>query len=487
MPSLGATLQFLALGLGPVARSSWLLSILVTAAVLLSGISVAALAVVRHKGPERHRALGLLVFLGNIVLFALAIGWGRAEAISIFGGWPLRYVLLAVPALYASFFAWELYGPPKFRTAAQLTLFLIICFLTPFNTVQGLAYGKWYRKGMDRVSQDLAAGVPRSVLAERHNEFLLHSVSPDQLASLMSMLHHKKIGPFAQMKEDVTTPSQSVTGDVATQTQSAAGPTSLVTSEIRHSSPEAAEIFLVWGINGWNQIPKELYPPGTEIKKNVMHTPMLRQGDAFVARVQTPPGVTIDYGFLITKKQDGTAVHIWEANGEQDYHRVTTANNTLGDKEANTAALSLVSQEFRYHMPEAGEVFLVWGINGWKPLPEALRPAATEIKNNTMRTPMLPEKGAFVARVRAPQGATIEYGFLITDKSGIFDLDRPVWDSPEEAQIIALEDGLVEIKSERRLDKDLVKSLNLTHWLAGGALLLGLWLLIYYLLGQIDK
>jgi len=32
-----------------------------------------------------------------------------------------------------------------------------------------------------------------------------------------------------------------------------------------------------------------------------MHTPMIRAGDVFTAKVRAPAGATIDYGFLITK------------------------------------------------------------------------------------------------------------------------------------------------------------------------------------------
>ena len=37
----------------------------------------------------------------------------------------------------------------------------------------------------------------------------------------------------------------------------------------------------------------------------------------------------------------------------------------------------LVTQEIRYYMPEAGEVFLVWGIDGWQLVSETLRPSGT--------------------------------------------------------------------------------------------------------------
>jgi hypothetical protein len=56
-----------------------------------------------------------------------------------------------------------------------------------------------------------------------------------------------------------------------------------VTQEIRYHTPEASEVFLVWGINGWNVVPEENRPAGTVVKNDVMHTPMVREGGTFVA------------------------------------------------------------------------------------------------------------------------------------------------------------------------------------------------------------
>jgi lipopolysaccharide transport system permease protein len=103
----------------------------------------------------------------------------------------------------------------------------------------------------------------------------------------------------------------------------------LVTQEIRYHMPEAGEMLLVWGINGWTVVPEELRPAGTAVKNAVMHTPMVRKGDTFVARVQVPSGTTIDYGFLITRMRSGAAVHIWEADGKQDYHTIATQDGVV--------------------------------------------------------------------------------------------------------------------------------------------------------------
>lgn len=107
----------------------------------------------------------------------------------------------------------------------------------------------------------------------------------------------------------------------------AAGPVQelpLVMVEIRYSIPEADEVFLVWGMNGWQQVPPEAQPVGTVIKDSLSYTPMERMDSAFIAKVQVPEGTTIDYVFQITKTRDGETRDIWDTNGapKVDYHTV---------------------------------------------------------------------------------------------------------------------------------------------------------------------
>ena len=204
-PGLGATLKatakFLALSFGPVAARSWYLSVIAVVGFLLVSGGLAVLGVLRHKCLEKHRALGVLLFFGNIALFAIVMGWGRAGLIPTLG-LPIRYVLFAVPALCTAFFVWELYGSPKLRTVAQMGLLVVMCLLLPFNMIEGLRWGDWYRKGMEAVEHDILAGTSHSILATRHRDFLIHWWTKDQLAAGMQMLKDTGIGPFVQMKEE---------------------------------------------------------------------------------------------------------------------------------------------------------------------------------------------------------------------------------------------------------------------------------------------
>jgi Gpi18-like mannosyltransferase len=79
----------------------------------------------------------------------------------------------------------------------------------------------------------------------------------------------------------------------------------------------------------------------------------------------------------------------------------------------------LHSQEIRYHLPEASEVFLAWGVNNWNLPPQDVWPEGTVVRENILLTPMVDEDGVFTATIQLPEGTTIDYNFQITRiKSG---------------------------------------------------------------------
>lgn len=86
-----------------------------------------------------------------------------------------------------------------------------------------------------------------------------------------------------------------------------------------------------------------------------------------------------------------------------------------------------VALEIHYYAAGAGEVFLVWGINGWLQAPEALRPPGTVVQDAVLRTPMARAGEAFVATLHAPPGTTVDYAFEITRTSA--DAAISVWDA----------------------------------------------------------
>lgn len=98
----------------------------------------------------------------------------------------------------------------------------------------------------------------------------------------------------------------------------------VVTQTIRYHTREAGEVALLWGVNGWAQLPQAQRPAGTVIEKNAMATPMTLSDDGFVVSVQVPRGATIDYLFHITRAPSGVAADAWEGNGAPnlDFHAV---------------------------------------------------------------------------------------------------------------------------------------------------------------------
>jgi hypothetical protein len=204
-PGLGATLKtsgmFLALGFGPVAAKSWGLFIFIAFAILVPTLRVIILGVLRTQGIERYRALGLFLFFICLVLYALALGWGRSGLVPT-AGMPMRYVLLAVPIFCTSFFIWELYGSYEFSKILQRGLLVIMCLLIPFNTKAGFQWRDWYLGGMQAIERDLLARTTSTLIAQRHKDFLVHWWDEKKLAAHIEMLHNAGIGPFTRIRKD---------------------------------------------------------------------------------------------------------------------------------------------------------------------------------------------------------------------------------------------------------------------------------------------
>lgn len=233
----------------------------------------------------------------------------------------------------------------------------------------------------------------------------------------------------------------------------------LIDQEIRYHMPEAGEVFLVWGLDGWQLIPENLRPAGTEVEFGVMHTPMVLEGDTFVATLQVPVDRSLDYGFQIRKTRSGEAIDEWLWDG--DYSLTPTQDNVVEVQAAVTLAQgqvtpsdadgSLVMQEFRYHSSEASEVYLVWGVNSWQVMPETTRPPGTVIQDKVMRTPMTRDGDTFVAHVQVPKGTTLDYGFLVTKTpSGA---QVAVWDADgaQDYHTVAGENGVIDVQATPHL------------------------------------
>jgi hypothetical protein len=206
-PGWGAMLatsgKFLALSVGPAARSSWLLFGAVVSLALFASLGVLLGALRSAEGEEHVRIAGLLAFLGAVAALALAIGWGRAGHVAATGRMPIRYTLFGVPGLCAAYFSLLLYGPRWLRGAGPACLALLMALLLPLNTLIGLQRRDWFGAGMAAFERDLAAGVSPELLAERHHAFLLHW-DEELMVAGTKMLHDAGVGPFVDLAREAT-------------------------------------------------------------------------------------------------------------------------------------------------------------------------------------------------------------------------------------------------------------------------------------------
>ena len=317
--ALATAVKFLALAFGPTARSAWTVSTIAISGLISATAIVAVWAVIRHRDEERSRAIGVLVFFAGVALLALATGWGRATAIeSVYGQYPLRYVLMAAPVLLVSYFVWELYGEKRLGILVRYGLFVAICFLLPGNTVHGLNWVYWFADRDALLEQDLRNGTSPTLLGERHRQILLHWEDPKKIEAFIRMLRDRGIGPFANAGADRSTPIVQEPAGAAALIERPARvqmigaldhPPSSVTREIRYVLPRAHKVYLVWGFQDQQSESAGL---STGRKDELTYTEMIRERDVFAAKAAVPPGAKMTYGFLIPQKR-GVVDRLWPA------------------------------------------------------------------------------------------------------------------------------------------------------------------------------
>jgi arylsulfatase A-like enzyme len=107
-------------------------------------------------------------------------------------------------------------------------------------------------------------------------------------------------------------------------------------TEIRYYMPGASEVYLVWGINDWKNVDNP--PPGTIIKNRIMNTPMTKEGDEFVIKIDMPPGNVIDYFFLYKQKEGLLRLTVTRSgfNNKKDnkfFHVKSNSNSVVNIKQ----------------------------------------------------------------------------------------------------------------------------------------------------------
>ncbi len=222
-----------------------------------------------------------------------------------------------------------------------------------------------------------------------------------------------------------------------------------VTVEIHYNSPEAGVVDLVWGIDGWQRVPEEL---GNEVgitENGLMFTPMHREAEVFSAEIHVPAGSIVDYGFSVKETADGRIVDVWDKGKDPQsasasiqpvliatYDKVFIVNAAINP---NTP---FITQTFLYSQPEASEVILVWGIDGWKIVPEAASAADTTISEDLMNTRMIRRGDNFQVSILVPQDSIIQYGFSFKGHEDTVDPEK-AWTWIGEYSLHAHDDGAV--------------------------------------------
>jgi hypothetical protein len=166
-------------------------------------LSAAVLIVVFRKEPrERLRALGLLLFIGatgSLVLIVARTRGGFGEAY-VFSG---IYLNMALPALFCAYFIWILYGKTGISTLVQMCFFAGICLFFLPNLVIGRGTGAHYSRVAQAFEQDMRAGVPPFILAERHIGILDPSEGDIQrIAMHLRRMQEAGIPQFRHMAPD---------------------------------------------------------------------------------------------------------------------------------------------------------------------------------------------------------------------------------------------------------------------------------------------
>jgi hypothetical protein len=165
-PALVTSLEFLTDGLGPVLKSTWPASGIVSNGLLAATALLIAAVWLKRPG-ERLRAMGLLFFLGAMISLALGVGWGRS-GVGPKQAFLSRYTTPAVPLFVAIYFAWELYGGRGSRPFVQAALLALACIVLWPNAQLAESQAHVRRRVVASFERDLRSGMPASDLVERY-------------------------------------------------------------------------------------------------------------------------------------------------------------------------------------------------------------------------------------------------------------------------------------------------------------------------------
>jgi hypothetical protein len=175
--------------------------------VSLGGLASA----MRSRRSELRRAMGLVFFLAAMGCLAFAIGVGRGGLQR--GGlrwdtgvFDYHYGLLAVPFLSWAYLVWCLYyhSRPVGRLV-QMSLLVLMCVVFSLN-LHAQSEPARLRDAEEQFEEDVRAGLPAPLLAERHLKLFWGEEHPDQgkavVAKGLQWLRRTGTTPFRFIRED---------------------------------------------------------------------------------------------------------------------------------------------------------------------------------------------------------------------------------------------------------------------------------------------
>lgn len=198
--SARTALQFVGMGLSPLTAQVWPFGSLAAGALVALGVVLLVAEFVRGSPARRGQVVALGLFLGSMVAWILAVGWGRSG----YGpeeGFADRLVTPAAMTLCPLLFIAELCGPERARKWAAGGLAGLFLGLLPLNMADGLEDARGMYGLLGGAERDLEGGMSLwQFVKDYAPQQLLDPDAPEYLEEASLMLHRAGFGPFANMR-----------------------------------------------------------------------------------------------------------------------------------------------------------------------------------------------------------------------------------------------------------------------------------------------
>jgi len=207
MLGLRIGVRFLSAGFGAafgaVPHAPWQLIMPFLVVASLGGVA----SVIRTRRSELRRGMGLVLFLAAMGCLALVIGVARGGRAQMdIGNFEHHYGILAVPFLSWVYLVWCLYYDSRpVGRLVQMSLLVLMCAVFCLNLYVPGDPAR-FRDAEERFEDDVRAGLPAPLLAERHLKLFWGEEDPDEgkvlVAEGMRLLRRTGADPFRFIRLD---------------------------------------------------------------------------------------------------------------------------------------------------------------------------------------------------------------------------------------------------------------------------------------------